>query len=311
MAIDQSGQFLGIKRGIIVKRLGAISILLLSTGPVMAADMAVKARPLVAPVPYVNDILKANNQISLDAVGTNIDYAESYPDHVQPGVFDQEKGWVPGLSVTGSWMGDLNGIHNLYAMGRGTWINGHTDYWASNGLTNSDGASVWDADFRLGKGFDIGTNSMLTPYIGAGGHWWSRNLVGPGGYHEDYSHGYAGAGLMFQVAPVSRLVLSVNGLVGSTFNSSMSTSNNGGAPINPYTYGLGNSVMYMAGISADYAFTEHLHGNIGFDYMHFAYGQSAPSPIDASLEPDSRTDYYTVRAGLGYSFYAGPVVAKY
>jgi hypothetical protein len=96
MAIDQSGQFLGIKRGIIVKRLGAISILLLATGPVMAADMAVKARPLVAPVPYVNDILKANNQISLDAVGTNIDYAESYPDHVQPGVFDRDKGLGAG-----------------------------------------------------------------------------------------------------------------------------------------------------------------------------------------------------------------------
>jgi hypothetical protein len=301
-----------------MRRLFALSVLILAASPATAADMAVKAKPVVAAVPYFDDILSANNQISFDAVYTKVDYAESYvcvpgggyANNCGPGIFDQEHAWLPGLSVTGSWMGDLAGIHNLHVLGSGTWLKGNTNYSAGDGSTAKNGAEIWNADFRLGKGFDISANTMLTPYLGAGGNWWSRNLVGPGGYREDYKHGYAGAGLLFQVAPVSRLVVSVNGLVGSTFSASMVSSRNGGFPITPQTYTLGNTIMYDAGISLDYAFTHQFHGNVGFDYQHFGYGQSPVSAIDFTVEPKSRTDYYTVKAGLGYSFYAPASVAQ-
>jgi hypothetical protein len=302
-----------------LKRLVASAILIMAAGHAMAADMPVKAVK-AAPAIWYNDILAANNQISLDITYTKMDYVENYPcvipniglaNDCAPGIFDQEHGWLPGLTVTGSWMGDLAGIHNLYVWGAGSWSKGNVNYSAGNGQTLVNGAEIWNADFRFGKGFDISKTVMLTPYIGVGGNWWSRNITGPGGYHEDYSHGYAGGGLLLQFVPVSRMVVSVNGLVGSTFSSSMTSSLNGGFPITPQTYTLGNKVMYNAGISLDYAFTQQLHGNVGFDYQHFNYGQSPVSQIDFTLEPASRTDYYTVKAGLGYSFYAPAIVAKY
>ena len=37
--------------------------------------------------------------------------------------------------------------------------------------------------------------AMLTPYIGAGYHYWNRNLTGgfPLAYREEYEHGYEAA----------------------------------------------------------------------------------------------------------------------
>ena len=179
--------------------------------------------------------------------------------------------------------------------------------------SGKDGAEIWDADFRFGKGFDLGATAMLTPYIGAGYHYWNRNLTGgfPLAYREEYEHGYAGGGLMLQWVPVQRLVLEVHGLVGSTFDAKMATSNTVGPVIRPQSYRLGSSELYMVGASADFAFTDRWRGNVGVEWTRFKYGQSAPSLIDGTLEPGSRTDTVTVRAGIGYSFYATPVVAKY
>jgi hypothetical protein len=238
--------------------------------------------------------------VTLDYATTNFNYLETLPDG---SAFDTEKGWVsPGISVTGSLMRDLFGVCNLYISGRFTYVDGHTNYW-SPPLVNTDGAKVYDEDFRIGKGFDLSNNMMLTPYIGAGAHLWSRNLPGPGGYHEDYSNGYWGGGLLFQVAPVSRLVLSANGLVGSTFDASMNTTLiPGGGAIIPQTYKLGSSVIFMAGVSADYAITQQWHVNVEADYVNFKYGASPVSTIDGSNEPDSRTSNWTLRAGLGYAY---------
>jgi hypothetical protein len=56
---------------------------------------------------------------------------------------------------------------------------------------------------------------QLTPYFGIGYYDWQR-AVNTG---EEYSHGYAGVGLLAQWNPVARLVLSAHGLVGGTFGS--------------------------------------------------------------------------------------------
>lgn len=267
-----------------------------------AADMPVKAHPLPAGCAS-NDITRANSQIKLDATGTYINYGPEYANGGPP--LDSEKGWVPGLSVTGSWMGNLANVCNLYVMGSFTWMKGHTNYWASGGpvLANVDGATVYDFDFRFGKGFDfLGPNTMVTPYFGIGTNSWTRLLAGVSGYQEIYSHDYAGVGLLLQYAPAPHLVLSANGLVGKAFNSSMTASQT--ITFFPglfATYPLGNKMTYMAGASADYAFTEHWHGNIGIDYTYFAYGQS---PVNAGgfFEPNSATSYVTVSAGLGYAW---------
>jgi len=293
-----------------ITTLTAASVLVLaSLATATAADlpvsqrMPVKAAPMMPP--QANPILYVNNQISLDAIGQNIDYAERDNAGV---VKDTEKGWQPGLQLTGSAMGNLGALTNVYIMGQFSWANANTKYvgslqggtYGSSVLTN--GAETKDFDFRLGKGFDVGPNWMFTPYFGAGYHVWDRNIVGSAGYHEQYDHGYAGGGLMIQWAPTNQWVLSGNGLVGSTLSPQMASSlTDGGSAITPATYNLGSKLMWKVGLSSDYALTPQWHLNAGVDYTHFNYGYSNVQADQ--YEPDSRSGVWTVKAGFGYSFY--------
>jgi hypothetical protein len=311
-------------------------IILAAASSAYAADMPVKAAAYKAP-PVVgcgyNAITLANNQISLDYAGTHKDYVEYNPADplftapgLAPGApLDSEKGWVHGVSVTGSAMFNLGTVCNVYVFARGSYFDGRTDYWQYVGPIGQSYAKIWEGDFRLGKGFDLAPNWMLTPYLGGGLRSWDRDVcqAGPdpaciaGGYHENYSHSYRGAGLMLQYAATSQLVLTGSGLVGSTFNSRLEGAPTAaGSPlIANFSTGLGNSVIYKVEGSMDYAFTQNLHGNVGVEYTNFKYGQSAPFVADIfgglGVEPRSRTETVTVRAGLGWAFGPAPVVAKY
>jgi len=298
----------------VAKSLPAAGVLLLvSVANAQAADMPVKAPPIVQSSPilgWISPILLANNQISLDAIGQNIDYLETVK-----GPFDTERGWQPGLQLTGSAMGNLGPITNVYVMGQFTWAKDHTHYVGGAGgspygsVVGASGAETKDFDFRLGKGFDVGQNWMFTPYFGAGYHVWDRNVTEgmPGGYFEKYEHGYTGGGLLIQWAPTNQWVISANGLVGSTFSPQMTTSMNG-AFAAPNTFNLGSKLIWKAGLSTDYALTPQWHLNAGFDYTCFNYGASDWVPIPnraghAANEPDSRSGIWTVKTGIGYSFY--------
>lgn len=251
-----------------------------------------------------NGIVKSNNQVGIAFYGNHIDYLETNGSTPM----DSEKGWQPGVAISGSVMKNW-GIENLYLYGQFSWVNGHSNYVGSyiggtyGDLKQTDGAEVSNEDFRIGKGFSVNDNFMLTPYVGAGARQWGRNLPGSSGYHEDYSNGYAGGGLMAQFSPASRWVLSVNGLIGSTFGASMKTSlTPGGYAITPQTYNLGSSTIYKIGASVDYAATESIHVNAGVEYTSFNYGKSAISSIDGTYEPDSRTNELAAKIGIGFSF---------
>jgi hypothetical protein len=274
-------------------------ILVIAAGALLLAGAPIAAS--------ANDIVRANTQFAVDFAATNVTYGETeYGDGL-----DGEDGWVPGFSVTASSMKDLFGQHNLYAFGQITFTRGTTSYWAAGGpvTQSTDGAALFDADFRLGKGFDTGPGMMTTPYLGAGWHAWDRDLSnaeGPYGYHEKYSNGYVGAGVLMQVAAASRLVISGDALVGATIGADIAGTPNGGADIIPFNAGLGSSMIVKAGVAADYAITDRIHMNAGVDWTHFSYGQSAPfciGPILGSCpnayEPDSTSSYLTARVGLG------------
>jgi len=280
--------------------------------PVMASPAA----PVAPPVPscWVNDITRANNQVSLDFTetsfwyGPEIDEPESGITPVHPGLpLDAETAYLPGLQVTGSAMANIGAICNLYISGSFSWFQGNTSYFQFGGPSATNQATVEDSDFRLGKGFNVGPNAMITPYFGAGTNSWNRYLTGPGGYREIYTHDYAGAGVLLQYSPGPGWVLSVDGLIGEAFNSSMTTSlTPGGFPIIPATYGITNKPVYMVGGSVDYAITEHLHANAGVEYTYFQYGESPWYPVPAlgpgvfQNEPNSTTSYLTAFIGLGY-----------
>ena len=326
------GKFMTIKS---FKLAGLVAFAAVSASSAYAADMPVKAAYKAPPVVGCgyNAITAANNQISLDYAGLHKDYAEYNPagpitDPALPvgAVLDTEKGWVHGVSLTGSAMFNLGSVCNVYVFARGSYFDGKTDYWQPLGrLPGQSSAKIWEGDFRLGKGFDIAPNFMLTPYLGGGLRSWDRDLCQGGvcganplnGFHENYSHGYLGAGLMGQWALTPALVLSASGLVGSTLSPEFRVGPiTGGNPtlINAQA-GLGSSVIYKLEGSLDYAFTHNLHGNVGVEYTNFTYGQSSVYISDIAgnpaLEPRSRTETVTVRAGLGWSFGPAPVVAKY
>jgi len=309
-------------------------LLIAAASAATAADMPVKALPMKAPVVGCgySPITAANNQISVDYAGTHKDYVEynpSNPPFVAPGLavgapLDSEKGWVNGVSVTGSAMFNVGTLCNVYVFARGSYYDGKTDYWQYVGPTGQSYAKIWEGDFRLGKGFDVAPNWMLTPYLGGGLRSWDRDVcqAGPpacvaGGYHENYSHGYIGAGLMAQFAATRQLVFTGSGLIGSTVDPELTGGRTaaGNPLVANFRTGLGTSVIYKVEGSADYAFTQNLHGNVGVEYTNWKYGQSSPFVADIlgglGVEPRSRTETVTVRAGLGWAFNPVPVVAKY
>ena len=301
--------------GTMKKSLLAIAATVAMLGsPALAADMALKAPPPPA-CPAVADIVRADTQVSLDAAGTHFDYRE-FTAGFGTTVLDSEKGWVPGVSITGSVMADTSlfgtNVCDLYGFMRYSWFNGTTNYWSAPTGPLTDGANVNEFDFRFGKGFVIAPNTMITPYIGTGARAWQRYLDGPGGYQEIYSHDYAGGGLLLQYAPTPGLVLSLNGLVGSTFNANIEgMPKPGGAAVISTRNALGSELLYMVGGSADYALTAHWHVNAEVDFTSWRYGQSAPfcagpafgpcTPTNA-LEPNSQSDIVEVRGGFGYAW---------
>lgn len=143
---------------------------------VQAADLYVKA-----PV-WVSDILIANNQWYLDFAALHVDYAEKDP--LTGGTLDTEKGWMPGGQTSFSVMRDWLGVHNLYYNGTFTWTHGTITHGEANPFFNGQQthSDLKDWDFRVGKGFDVAPNAMLTPYVGAGTHWWTRTFNTVGGY---------------------------------------------------------------------------------------------------------------------------------
>jgi len=278
--------------------------LLLATGLACAASIAVAHADDFVLRGTRSDIVKSNNQVTLNVSGSYLDYLESSGSTP----LDSERGWQPGLSVTGSVMTDI-GLSNLYLYGSLSWNKGNSNYvGAFNGgnygdLRQRDNAEIYNEDFRIGKGVAIDDSFMLTPYIGLGARQWRRDVTGSGGYREDYSHGYVGGGLLMQYSPGPGWVVGLNGLIGSTFSAAMkTTATAGGAAITPQTYKLGNSAIYMVGASVDRAITDTVHANVSVDYTNFKYGRSAVSSIDSTYEPDSRTSTVALKVGLGFAF---------
>lgn len=243
-----------------------------------------------------NWIIESNNQISVQYQAIHFDYAET-----QSGVLlDTEKGWVPGVGVSVTVMQNWF-VDNLYLNGRFSWYRGNTDYVGSliggvfGSVKQQDGAVVRDFDFRVGKGFAVHRDFMVTPFFGIGSHDWDRKVNNG----EDYTNGYYGAGLLLQWSPFSRLVVSGDGLIGKTFDANVFVHAIPGF-VPDTSLDLGDSRLYKLGLSADYAFTRSIHGNVGVEWTNFRYGQSPV--VNGILEPDSKTDNVTFKVGLGYAW---------
>jgi hypothetical protein len=289
-------------------------------GSAGAADLAARGGLKDGPAWVSTDILDVNNQISVQFAATDFRYEETGdPARRTYGKLDTETGWVPGVGVELALMRNWI-VTNLYFDARYTYLNGKTDYIGGHqqpivvmeGYNNDygsvkqkNGAVVNDLDFRIGKGFDVRSNLMVTPYLGVGYHDWNRKVNGG----EEYSNGYVGGGLLVQWAPVAGVVLSGHSMVGTTFGSHIDVGAGygySGAVMaarsdGAFSAALGDSLIYKGGISGDYALTRNIHLNAGVEWTTYRYGESALYN-EVWFEPDSFTLNTTVKAGIGYSF---------
>ncbi len=246
----------------------------------------------------VSDIKASNNQFVFGIVSTNVDYTETGDGIVAPaGTLDTENGPVPGYSMSISTMQDL-WLGNDYIEAGFDHSTGNTNYVGGlvgppptpyGSLVGTSSATIKNYSVRYGAGLMSNDRIMLTPYLELGGHEWDRGV----NLGETYTHNYFGIGALGQYSPARGLVLAANAMFGSTFGSKIVID---GA----FTGALGNSSLYRFGVAADYGFAQNWHGNIGIDFTSFKYGMSALYPIGGGyyvFEPDSKTNYTTVRIG--------------
>jgi hypothetical protein len=277
--------------------------LVFAGGALMAAaswSVVANAAPSASPAAAV---VASNNQISVDFIDTGFGYTE-YAAIAVPGTpvgakLDTEGDWTPGVNASLSLMRNWI-VDNAYFNAQLSYSGGSTRYVGETGkgggygsVTTNDTAKVFDSDFRIGKGFAVGDNAMLTPYFGVGSHYWRR-----GPFPEHYSNGYAGVGLLGQIAASNQLVFSGYGLVGGTFDSSISVATHPG--VVGWSAPLGDSATYKLGGAVDYAITSNFHLNAGVDYTNFAYGRSPF--VHGNVEPHSTTGNVLLKVGAGYAF---------
>ena len=97
-------------------------VALAASGQAYSADLPVTTAPYAyaaAPICRGGDIVRADNQVSVDFVESYVNYGPEFLTGVGTPL-DTEKGWVPGFSATGSLMNNVGSICNVYLMGRFT-----------------------------------------------------------------------------------------------------------------------------------------------------------------------------------------------
>lgn len=256
----------------------------------------------------MSDIKASNNQLTLQAMAVNVEYAET--DSAGK-LLDTEKGRVPGRMIT---LTGMAGKANFYYQLQYSRNEGRTDYVGGTispptpygSVVSMSGAIITDYGVRLGKGYDYaypeprgGYAHMLTPYLELGRHEWYRG-VNAG---ETYYHNFYGIGLMWQMSDAaSRMVYTLNGMAGTTFGAwiDVEPSTAYSPPIPALNVALVSASLYRAGIAFDYALTAVLHLNAGVDIERFSYGRS--ETIGGYYEPDSTTTLLKYKAGIGFSF---------
>jgi len=271
----------------------------------------------------ISDIKASNNQLGIQFVSSKVDYKETFTDGT---LADTEKSRISGFGLSANLMKDVF-LGNDYFKAQYSRTEGGLDYVGSVGVpgiaygggtfygsnTQENNATITDFNFRYGKGFEINDKLMITPYGELGHHEWLRDLGNACllaaratcSSSEKYTHYHYGLGGLVQYSPIQNLVFNIDALIGRTFSSQISgqgvelvTISN---PSSSFKQDLGDKNLYKIGISADYAFTSRIHGNIGVDYVDFEYGKSDVFNTYA-YEPDSKTNYTNIKLGIGYAF---------
>lgn len=286
--------------------------------PVLSAFAAGLAMCFLAfPVLAGTDDIRASDRaIELDVGASNLRYGENI-DNV---TFDTENGWMPDIGAGVTWLTSNGGgiTSNLYL---------HIDEQATLGDTHYNGGvqvvsggtvttfpyqtttknTIYHTVGKVGRLFTLGEGITLTPYGDLGWRWWRRKIKGGpfnagglgtltiGDTTEVYQNWEGGGGLLLQVSPVPRLVLSASGQIGTTFEGLMQS---GG-----FTYDLGSKPVWQVAGKAGYAITQSFELTADARFDGFGIGKSPfvnRGNGIISNEPDSYTHQLTIMGGIAY-----------
>ncbi|HSD38366.1 MAG TPA: hypothetical protein VLC92_12715 [Rhodocyclaceae bacterium] len=250
-------------------------------------------------------IKAVNNQIGLSFGGQNIDYVE---EDGSGRFLDSEKGSQPGLKAHYSLQGDRLGIKDLYFKASYAYFKGMADYdgflqyssGATTPYTGETHTSSTDAQLKLGKGFQVGLSTQLTPYVAYNYREWERDSSSdPYGYLEMYSHDAVSVGLLSQYAFTPKLVGSLDLSVGYMFKAQMAIEHS-----SYYKFDLGKRPLFILDVGLDYAITNAWHVFGSMQYMQYHYGQSntIEGPGFTVYEPSSKSKILQLYLGAAYAF---------
>ncbi|MBU2831571.1 autotransporter outer membrane beta-barrel domain-containing protein [Acidithiobacillus ferriphilus] len=280
-----------------------------------------------APFVDQNPIVVANNEVGIAATGTLMNYQE----HITPGPSDTESGWMPGFRVSASGMNSDSGLLPLVYLAVAYQYNNHSVTYhgallnpGHTPLTDPSASVTQSASVKLGKGFNITNDLMITPYVTYNWYHWSRSS---GINHEIYSQNSVGVGFMTQYSPMQDLVLGVDAAwlygIGSGMHKPEASVASLGGPYVEYAppgqnYHIKNRATVKVSLDADYTIAHSWHIIGGVQYMHTNFGQSpgvssylvdtntgAATPLPdryAFYEPDSSTNLFTLSLGIAYAF---------
>ncbi len=273
------------------------TVAMASTSVVPTPVAPTKMRHHVSPS---SAILRANNEVGIAVTGNLINYQEHVPASYGPS--DTESGWTPGFNLKAISMGNLGGIPNLYGQVNLTYDSGSIAYKGAvlyRPYDDTDRSTMYRVVGRLGKGFFLSPNAMVTPYLALGYQHWNRDLVGPYGYVEDYSAFLFGIGAKGQYALTNRLVLGAHAEFLAVVNGHMTPKIRGLGNI------LGTSQFGMSGeedvgLNVDYRIDGPVHLFGGLNYIHYNYTGGLFN--FGAFEPFSATNLFRVEAGVAYSF---------
>lgn len=270
---------------------GVLSALMSATRPAWAEDNH-------------DAIYHEDNSAWLTVGGNYLDYTETANSVTQ----DTETGAMPEFRAGFSLLTPPQAapfIRNLYLRFEAGYVNGSTSYdgalqnlvtGAKTPYTSTTDNTTWTMAGRIGRAIPMGRLSMVIPFAELGYRHWDRNLTGPYGYDEVYQNWDMMGGLMLQMAPHPRWVITANAALGSTFSARMDT---GGT-----RFPLGDDLTWRVGGQIGYLWSSRLELFGAVDLTRQGFGSSPTEYVSGyyAYEPDSTTYETSFRVGVGYHF---------
>ncbi len=223
-------------------------------------------------------IVQSDNEVGFGLAGV-------YNRFSQNDTAASSRGWLPGVTAYARAMRDYAGVRHLYVSLRDHYAWGGVH---QGGLPGSGGFVHQNAVYlRLGKGFAVRSDWLLTPYLQVGDQYQNREL-GPGSTLSTHNR-VVGGGLMIQYALTPAVVLGVDGSVGATVDPTINARGIfPGADRHPASR-LADAVS----VTVDDRLTRHFHAFGRVAYDHRAYGL----PAGVSDQQD-----LVLETGVAYSF---------